>query len=82
MRVGEWGARRCARCQADQSTSKVRADAAVFTCPACGYEWAVQRMPSDLEAAGIMKRGPSGRAIPDAAARDVSQSATTSRTGE
>ena len=61
MHIGDWGSRRCGRCQADQAAPRVRADAAVFTCPACGYEWAVPRMPSDFEAVGIMKRGTRGR---------------------
>ncbi|HTM01868.1 MAG TPA: hypothetical protein VL173_00070 [Vicinamibacterales bacterium] len=71
MHIGDWGARRCARCQAEQAAPKVRADAALFTCPACGYEWAVPRMPSDFEAAGIMKRAPRDRPDSDEAVFDA-----------
>lgn len=48
--------RACPRCNSDEALRKVRADATALTCLACGYDWALHRMPSDAEAADILRR--------------------------
>jgi ribosomal protein L37AE/L43A len=56
MYTGDWISRACPRCNSDEAVQKVRADATAFTCQACGYDWAVNRMPLDAEAADILRR--------------------------
>jgi ribosomal protein L37AE/L43A len=60
--TGDWISRACPRCISDQTVQTVRANATAFACRACGYAWAVQRMPSDAEAADILRRSRQTRA--------------------
>ena len=56
MFTGDWISRACPRCASDETVQRIRANAAAFTCHACGHDWAVKRMPLDAEAAEIVKR--------------------------
>lgn len=56
MYTGDWFSRACPRCKSDAAVQKVRADATAFACHGCGYDWTVQRMPSDGEATDILRR--------------------------
>ena len=55
MYTGDWHGRSCPKCTGGEGVKRVRANAAAFTCPACGHEWSVRRMPTDAEAAAIVK---------------------------
>jgi hypothetical protein len=63
MYTGNWTSKACPGCQGDAAIQTVRADGTMLACPACGHAWTERRMPSDAEAATIV-RG-SRRARPD-----------------
>jgi len=50
-----WTSRVCPRCASGEIVQAVRANTVAYACPACGHERTVRRMPSDAEAADILR---------------------------
>jgi hypothetical protein len=56
MRTDDWTFQACPKCLSDQIVRTVLANMNRLGCIACRHNWTVRRMPSDAEAAEILKR--------------------------
>jgi uncharacterized Zn ribbon protein len=62
MYTDNWTSKACPGCRGDAAIQTVRADGTTLACPRCGHSWTARRMPSDAEAASIVRGSRRARA--------------------